>query len=198
MSIFNWGFPEQGAGEVMPEDIGTVIQDELRKSQTSAFFSPQSASPTAQTATGLGIQNVKRGFSAATTIIPGKTYSPVVLTNTWTEVYPDVMTKTVACSGRPVMFLFRGRFLYPSSGVTVRGEFEVRIDGTTKDVLQPARAQDVVAFNDRFLYSFGVGDVDAGNHRFSLWARTVIAVPSGATAPSIDGSLGYYLTVMEL
>lgn len=174
-----------------------AVQDALRQSQNVAYATVQQASPTAQNASGLGIQNLKCGFSAASTAAPGSVYVQVPITYTWTEVYPDVMTKTVSCSGRPVLVFLRGQFGYqnPYPLSRVVGELEARVDGSTSPFIQSVKAVDS-SFGE-LLYAFGVASVSAGDHTFSLWARQAFNVPGGSQT-FIDGSLGYYLTAIEI
>lgn len=108
-TAFTWGFPEQGMGDVVPQDVTVVLQDELRKAQTTSFLTPQSASPTAQNATGLGIQNVKRGFLSL--VIPFDGSIMGIDFQTSSTSFVDVsseLTGSLTTAGRPVMIIVRG------------------------------------------------------------------------------------------
>lgn len=125
---FSWGFPEeqqlvQSAGTFTP-DVSTQIQESLRLTQNASTFPPQNASPTAQNATGLGIQNVRRGFLDIR--IP---YDSTVVgidfqtsSTTFTDVSSELMG-TMVSSGRPVMIVVRG------TSTSAACTFTVRIDG---------------------------------------------------------------------
>lgn len=110
MSTFDWGFGgTQSVGEVIPQDISYTLQDELRKSQTTSFLTPQSASPNAQTATGLGIQNVKRGY--LNLVIQYDSSVVGVDFQTSSTSFEDVNARLrgeMASSGRPVAIFVRG------------------------------------------------------------------------------------------
>lgn len=173
------------------------VQSAVQQSRNVAYAAVQQASPTAQNASGLGIQNVKCAFMSVGTNDPTKVYVQVPITYTWTEVYPDVMTKKVACSGRPLLVFLSARFAYqnPFGSSRIVGEIEARIDGSTAPFIQSVKAIDS-AYGE-FLYAFGTADVAPGDHTFSLWARQAFNIPGGAQT-YIDGTLGYYLTVIEI
>jgi hypothetical protein len=203
MSTFDWGFQPGSAsfGESIPQDIGVAIQDELRKSQTVAFLTPQSASPDAQTSTGLGIQNVKRAFASKSTTDGTTVYVPTTLDATPIEVYPSAITTSVFCSGRPVMVFFRATFLhlatYPVSNL--EGEMEARVNNSTSLFVQPCKAEETVYTKGSAIQAFGVVVPPAGSHSFSLWARSSSPPsPGSSEGPSIDGAAGIYMTVVEI
>lgn len=124
---FSWGFPEeqqyQGAGTIAP-DISTQIQESLRLTQNASTFPPQNASPTAQNATGLGIQNVRRGFLDLRIQYDSSVVGVDFQTSstTFTDVSSELMG-TMVSAGRPVMLVVRGT----STGDPCT--FTVRIDG---------------------------------------------------------------------
>jgi hypothetical protein len=109
MSTFDWGFDaSQAGGQMIPQDVGFVLQEELRKSQTTAFLTPQNASATAQNATGLGIQNIKRGY--LNLVIPYDSSVVGIDFQTSSTSFVDVSTElrgSVATSGRPVAIFLR-------------------------------------------------------------------------------------------
>lgn len=203
MSTFDWGFQSDSAplGESVPPDIGFALQDELRKSQTAAFLTPQSASPDAQTSAGLGIQNVKRAFSAKSTTDGTTVYAPTTLTDTWTEIYPSALTTSVFCSGRPVMVFLRAKYLHLATFPVgnLPGEIEARVDNSTRLFVQPCSDKEPVTDNNKTLQAFGVVDPPAGSHAFSLWGRSLFPITPGTNeGPTVDGAAGFYLTVVEI
>jgi len=108
---FSWGFPEhqglqQGGVGVDPD---VVVREALRANSTTTSLPPQSASPTAQNAAGLGIQNVRRGFLDLRV-----RYDSTVVGidfQTSSTSFSDVSTELtgqMVSSGRPVLVFLRG------------------------------------------------------------------------------------------
>lgn len=200
---FSWGFPDasdnnEGAPNTPSQaDVDALFRDSLRNSAASSYFPLQNADPTAQTSAGLGIQNIKRAFTAKSTTDGNTVYTPTELNDTWTEVYPSVLSTQITCSGRPLMVFIRGTFAHLAEFGNRSGRFEARVDKSTALMVQPADAIEngTIGFPTE---AFGVAQVPAGTHTFSMWARSYFPVLAGQTGPSLDGSLGYYLTVVEI
>lgn len=109
-TAFSWGFPDeqtlqQNAGQMDPD---VVVRDALRTSATTAFLTPQSASPTAQNAAGLGVQNVKRGFLdlrvAYNSSVVGVDFQTT--STSFVDVSSE-LTGQMVSSGRPVLIIVR-------------------------------------------------------------------------------------------
>ena len=122
---FSWGFPEeqqlvQNSGSFTP-DVSTQIRESLRLTQNASTFPPQNASPTAQNATGLGIQNVRRGFLDLRiqydSTVMGTDFQ--TSSTSFTDVSAELMGNMVS-SGRPVMIVVRGTSTGDPCTFTVR------------------------------------------------------------------------------
>jgi hypothetical protein len=109
---FSWGFPEdavmqQNAGSI---DSDVVVREALRQSSSASSFPLLVASPTAQNATGLGIQNVKRGFLNLQVPFDSTVVGVDFQTNStsFTDVNEELVG-TMQTSGRPVALIVRCR-----------------------------------------------------------------------------------------
>lgn len=163
MSTFDWGFgvQQESLGESIPQDIGTALQQELRKSQTTAFLIPQSASPTAQNDTGLGIQNVRRGFLDLR--IPYNSSVVGIDFQTSSSTFVDVSSELagrMASSGRPVMIILRAN-ADSAARVTVRIDGD-EVTGVTGGVMPGAQGLGI-----------WVAQPSAGTHTYAMqWKST--------------------------
>lgn len=182
MSTFDWGFgvQQESLGESIPQDIGTTLQQELRKSQTTAFLIPQSASPTAQNDTGLGIQNVRRGFLDLK--IPYNSSVVGIDFQTSSSTFVDVSSELagrMASSGRPVMIFIRAN-TDAVARITARIDGE-EVTGVTGGVMTGTQA-----------HGFWVATPSAGTHTYAMqWKVTSgTAILTRASRPA--------LTVVEI
>ncbi len=112
---FSWGFGDQPVsaqpvpGVMQPVDEA-AIRESLRQGTSGSFFPPLPATATAQRATGLGIQNVKRGFLNLQ--VPYDSTVVGVDFQTSSTSFADVnqeLTGTLLTSGRPVSLTLRCR-----------------------------------------------------------------------------------------
>ena len=113
-TAFSWGFPDeqvdalaQNAGSIMAD---TMIRESLRQSATASSFPPLPASSRAQNATGIGIQNIKRGllnlqvpFDSSVVGVDFQTSS-----TSFTDVNQE-LGGILQTSGRPVALILRCR-----------------------------------------------------------------------------------------
>lgn len=124
-------------GQTQQVDPSYVIRETLRDPASGAYFPPQNASPTAQTAGGIGIQNVKRGFLNITTA-----YDPSVVgtdfqtTSTAYGVVSSELIGSLETSGRPLMVIVRGNAGIPTGyatiSATINGDEITGGDGMTR------------------------------------------------------------------
>ena len=126
---FSWGFPQQDGTTLSPTSPETefVVREALRQGSTASSFPPQNASPDAQGSTGLGIQNVKRGFLNLQ--VPYDSSVVGVDFQTSSTSFADVnaeLTGRMQNSGRPVALVLRCRESGSLTGSQV-ASFSVRI-----------------------------------------------------------------------
>lgn len=174
MSTFDWGLadPQQvnlPAGDVIPQTAqSAALADAFRQSSLTSFFPPQTASSDAQNSSGLGIQNVKRGFGLFRAKYGG-TYVGLdfqVNSATWKDVGPDV-AGVVATSGRPVIIFIEGNF-YVSSGAT--RDVSISIDG------DPVADTALISSAGQFFRSWSVTP-SSGNHKYTMIWRGDLVMP---------------------
>lgn len=127
---FSWGFPSDAtAVDVTAPLPDSVIRDALRVGANASSFPPMEASPNAQGASGLGIQNVKRGYLNLVTAWDPSAVG--VDFQTSSKSFVDVSTEltgSLLTSGRPVMIMIRcGE--NGSLGASDTVYFSARIDG---------------------------------------------------------------------
>ncbi|MGA0133183.1 MAG: hypothetical protein ACO3ND_02375 [Opitutales bacterium] len=113
---FTWGFPDDGGVSIQPAPVSqpqsadTIIRESLRQSVTGSFFPPLPAGAQAQRATGIGIQNIKRGFLNLQVPFDSSVVGIDFQTNSTSFV--DVNQElggTMETSGRPVALILRCR-----------------------------------------------------------------------------------------
>ena len=126
---FSWGLPQQDGTTLSPTSPETefVVREALRQGSTASSFPPQNASPDAQGSTGLGIQNVKRGFLNLQ--VPYDSSVVGVDFQTSSTSFADVnaeLTGRMQNSGRPVALVLRCRESGSLTGSQV-ASFSVRI-----------------------------------------------------------------------
>ena len=175
MSTFDWGFDaSQAGGQMIPQDVSFVLQEELRKSQTTAFLTPQNA-------TGLGIQNIKRGY--LNLVVPYDSSVVGVDFQTSSTSFVDVSTElrgAVATSGRPVAIFLRG------SSTGDPATFTVSIDNR-ESTGSPSGVMTSAALNGVWFTQ-----PTAGSHTYSVQWK----VASGTAV--MPRSFRPFLTVVEL
>lgn len=178
MGFFDWGYGgDQAQGQ--PQSGGTqpqmspdaMLYDALRQSQTTSFLSPQKASDIAQNDSGLGIQNVKRGFGYAYAPMPSTVYAGVGL-NGWKQ-FPTA-TVSVQLSGRPVMVFIKG-VLHLLTSTAYEAQVEARVDGSASGFIVPCWTQifssaDASSRPCMPFSAWGVCVPTAGSHTFTMWA----------------------------
>lgn len=182
MNIFDPKQPfGQPANQTEVGDIQMVddfsIYDALRQSQTTSFLSPQAASDIAQNDSGLGIQNVKRGFAYAKAPMPSVVYTALGL-NGW-KAFPG-MTLKLQLSGRPVMVFIKGvlqLMTSPPSLAAFEAQVEARIDDNASGFIVPCWTQvpssgDASTRPHMPFSAFGIAVPTAGTHTFTMWASS--------------------------
>lgn len=175
---FDWGYEGSGAPQVgianqqpqMAPDA--LLYDALRQSQTTSFLSPQKASENAQNDSGLGIQNVKRGFAYAKAPMPSTVYVPTYLL-TWKQLAGT--TLQVQLSGRPVMVFIKGSLQRLTTGASAyEAQIEARIDGSSAGFIVPCWTKATPSTDASVLSipfcAWGITVPSAGSHTFTMWA----------------------------
>ena len=161
-TAFSWGFPEeqalqQNAGSVDPD---VIVRDALRSSATTAFLTPQSASPTAQNSAGLGVQNIKRGFLDLR--VPYDSTVVGVDFQTTSTSFVDVgdeLTGQMVSSGRPVLVIIRA--FASDSRITARID-SLEVTGGTYGITPGSVG-----------YGIWVANPTAGSHTYAMqWRLT--------------------------
>lgn len=135
---FSWGTaPPQDSDYSAPYDAKSAIRDSLRDGASTSNFPPQSASGTAQSASGIGIQNIKRGFLNITTAFdPSVVGVDFQTTSTaYGRVSPE-LAGSLETSGRPLMVIVRGNAGIPTGyatiSATINGDEVTGGDGLTR------------------------------------------------------------------
>jgi hypothetical protein len=126
---FSWGFSEPSTTTQVQTSTETefVVREALRQSSTASSFPPLTASASAQGSTGLGIQNIKRGFLNLQ--VPYDSSVVGVDFQTSSTSFADVsaeLTGSMQLSGRPVAITVRCRESGSLTGSQV-ASFSVRI-----------------------------------------------------------------------
>ncbi len=156
---FSWGIaPPQDSDYSAPYDAESAIRDSFRDGASTSNFPPQSASGTAQSAAGIGIQNIKRGFLNLVAAYDPSAPTSFTTSSTSYVLIDDDLAGEVQTSGRPLMCFIRGIASIP----TGHAQFSVMVDGreiTDGDGL----AFVVPSAPKAFLGMFTV-DVPAGKH----------------------------------
>ena len=191
---FSWGFPEDGAGvDVMAPQPEAMIREALRVGVNASTFPPMEASPTGQGSSGLGIQNVKRGY--LNLVVPFDSSVVGVDFQTSSKSFVDVsaeLTGSLLTSGRPVMIMIRcGE--NGSLGASDTVYFSVRIDGAeiTGSLGLVYKKAGPVPMTTGVWFA----QPSAGTHTYSMvWKVDALAT----TTPLMSRSSRPFLTVVEL
>ena len=176
---FDWGYEGSGAPQVgianqqpqMAPDA--MLYDALRQSQTTSFLTPQAASDVAQNDSGLGIQNVKRGFAYAKAPMPSTVYTAAGLL-TWKQLAGT--TLQIQLSGRPVMVFIKGQLQRLTSGASAfEAQIEARIDGNASGFIVPCWTKALPSASTSAVMAipfsaWGIAVPSAGSHTFTMWA----------------------------
>jgi hypothetical protein len=198
---FDWGYgattaPQVDAAQQPQMSPDAYLYDALRQSQTTSFLTPQAASESAQNDSGLGIQNVKRGFAYAKAPMPATTYVPTYL-DSWKRLAG--MSLQVQLYGRPVMVFIKGSLQrYDVSASSNEAQVEARIDGNAAGFIVPCWTKALPSASTSAVMSipfcaWGIAVPSAGSHIFTMWAyagtSNIVADPT--TYP-------YSMAVVEL
>lgn len=178
MSAFDWGLGSGGqqtvlpAGDIIPQSAqAAALADSFRQSSLTSFFPPQTASTDSQNNSGLGIQNVKRGFGSFRARYGGTFIGLDFQVNsaTWKDVGAD-LSGSVATSGRPVIIFIEGNF-YLNSGTTK--DISISIDGN------PVADTALITNTGQFFRSWSTTP-SSGSHKYSMIWRGNLIMPRSA------------------